>query len=140
MKKHEVAHKIFFVEIGSGNGSKFDGAKLDESSFVFLGDEGDVAEIAEQIINASDADIFVDCEHQNWRFDRLFFFEPQRRVDPFNSWLRLRVGFALPGLVRMGGVSLNDVIDAMADILVDLLFLFDHGVTVRLILIYWCNV
>ena len=139
MEEQKIAHKRFLVEISACDGCELDCAEFDVGSFIFFCDEGDVAEIAEKVVDAAKTNIFGKVELQNWRLSRFFFPEPQRRMNSLCIRLGLRVSLMVSWVIRMRGMGLNDVINPMADIVLKFVLLFNHGVDVWLILINWCN-
>ena len=61
-ESEQISNEVVFIEIGGGDGCKFDGSKLDVYFFCFFGDEGDVAEVAEEVVDAFDADLSGELE------------------------------------------------------------------------------
>ncbi len=57
LQTKQIANKVVFVEICGRDCSEFDGSKFDVYFFCFFGDEGDVAEVTEEIVDAFDADL-----------------------------------------------------------------------------------
>ena len=62
LKSEQISNEVVFIEIGGSDGCEFDGSKLDVDFFCFFGDERDVAEVAEEVIDAFDADLSGELE------------------------------------------------------------------------------
>ena len=69
----KTAHEKVIIEIGEGNGCKLNCSELDVSPFVLLGDERNVAEVAKQVVNASDSDVFLELVAESRRFGMYAF-------------------------------------------------------------------
>ena len=57
-----VAHEVALMEVGPGDGCELHCSELDVSPTVLLGDEGDVAEVAEQVVDTLDTKVLLDVK------------------------------------------------------------------------------
>jgi hypothetical protein len=95
------------MKIGSCNGCKLKSSELDVGVTWFFGDIGDVAKVAEKIVDLSDFDIFPELEFKNRGRKLLRLLDPQRRVDALDRSLRRMVGAEIRlDFLRVGRVSL----------------------------------
>jgi hypothetical protein len=62
LQSQQVADQIVLVEIGGCDGCELDGSKLDVYFFCLFGDEGDVSEVTEEVVDAFDAQITGELE------------------------------------------------------------------------------
>lgn len=65
MEEQKVPHERFLIEIGTGNRCEFNRPEFDVYLFVFLSNEGDIAEIAEKVVDTAVANFFVEIELQH---------------------------------------------------------------------------
>ena len=55
------------VEIGMGNRGEFDCSEFYVETSAFFGDEGNITEITEEIVDASYGEVFSELETYDWR-------------------------------------------------------------------------
>lgn len=78
------------MEIGSGYGCEFDGSELDVYLVGFLRDEGDVAEVAEEVVDAFETNVLLQLETKGRGMYRLCLFYAEGGVDAVSAGLRRR--------------------------------------------------
>ena len=62
LELEQIAHEDEVVEVAEGNGCELDASEFDVEVCLFLGDAGDVAEIAEEIVYLPDFYVMLVSE------------------------------------------------------------------------------
>lgn len=87
LQEEQVTHEKSFVEIGSGYGCEFNGSELDVYLVGFLRDERDVAEVAEEVVDAFETNVFFQLETKGRGMYRLCLFYVEGGVDTVSAGL-----------------------------------------------------
>ena len=57
-----VIHEAVIIQVGIADGSEFRRPEFDKEMMPFLDNRGDIAEIAEEVVNLSDLDVTIIVE------------------------------------------------------------------------------
>ena len=124
------------MEVSSGDRCELEGPKFDVAPAGLFRNVRDVAEVAEEIVDQPDSQVSLQLKSENGGRKVLCFLDAEVGVDSLDRGLGGVVGADVGfHLLRVRRMSLEQVVDAMVDHVLNLLLLTDHRRGKRLLLL-----